>query len=40
LTVGFDPAQAPNGPRLAAVYLSTDPSYRPPGYDPRIDFTK
>lgn len=40
LAVAFEPTHAPNGPRLAAVYLSNDPSYRPPGFDPRIDFTK
>lgn len=40
LGVAFDPTHAPRGPRLAAVYLSSDPSYRPPGYDPRIDFVK
>ena len=40
LIVAFDPTHAPRGPRLAAVYLSSDPSYRPPGFDPRIDFVK
>jgi hypothetical protein len=40
LSVGFDPVHAPNGPRLAAVQVSNDPSYRPPGFDPRIDFVK
>jgi len=27
-------------PRLSAVYLSNDPSYRAPGFDPRVDFRK
>ncbi len=40
LTVAFEPTHAPNGPRLATVYLSSDPSYRPPGFDPRVDFRK
>jgi len=40
LTVAFEPTHAPNGPRLAAVVLSSDPSYRPPGFDPRVDFVK
>jgi hypothetical protein len=40
LSVTFEPNHASNGPRLGAVYLSTDPSYRPPGFDPRVDFRK
>lgn len=40
LSVAFEPTHAPNGPRLSAVYLSSDPSYRPPGFDPRVDFRK
>lgn len=40
LAVAFEPTHAPNGPRLATVYLSSDPSYRPPGFDPRVDFSK
>lgn len=40
LSVGFDPKHSPNGPRLSAVFLSNDPSYRPPGFDPRVDFRK
>ncbi|MBI2299382.1 MAG: fibronectin type III domain-containing protein [Armatimonadetes bacterium] len=40
LSVGFSPTQAPNGPRLATVWLSSDPSWRPPGFDPRVDFVK
>jgi hypothetical protein len=40
LSVAFEPTHAPNGPRLADVYLSNDPSYRPPGFDPRVDFRK
>ena len=40
LSVAFEPTHAPNGPRLSAVFLSNDPSYRPPGYDPRVDFRK
>ena len=40
LSVEFEPTHAPNGPRLSAVYLSNDPSYRPPGFDPRVDFRK
>jgi hypothetical protein len=40
LSVAFEPAHAPNGPRLSAVYLSNDPSYRAPGFDPRVDFRK
>lgn len=40
LSVAFEPTHAPNGPRLSAVYLSNDPSYRPPGFDPRVDFRK
>jgi hypothetical protein len=40
LAVAFEPTHAPNGPRLSAVYLSNDPSYRPPGFDPRVDFRK
>jgi hypothetical protein len=40
LSVAFEPTHAPNGPRLAAVYLSNDPSYCPPGFDPRVDFRK
>ncbi|MCC7491264.1 MAG: fibronectin type III domain-containing protein [Fimbriimonadaceae bacterium] len=38
--VEFEPTQSPRGPRLATVWLSSDPSFRPPGYDPRIDFVK
>ena len=40
LAVAFESTHAPNGPRLSAVYLSNDPSYRPPGFDPRVDFRK
>jgi len=40
LSVAFEPSHAPNGPRLSALYLSSDPSYRPPGFDPRVDFRK
>jgi len=40
LSVTFEPSHAPNGPRLAAVYLSNDPAYRPRGFDPRVDFRK
>ena len=40
LSVAFEPTHAPSGPRLSAVYLSNDPSYRPPGFDPRVDFRK
>ena len=40
LSVAFEPSHAPNGPRLSAVHLSNDPAYRPPGFDPRVDFRK
>lgn len=40
LSVALEPTHAPNGPRLSAVYLSNDPAYRPPGFDPRVDFRK
>ena len=40
LSVAFEPTHALSGPRLSAVYLSSDPSYRPPGFDPRVDFRK
>jgi hypothetical protein len=40
LAVGFESTHAPNGPRLSAVFLSSDPSYRPPGFVPRVDFRK
>ncbi|MHB8898311.1 MAG: hypothetical protein ACYC6Y_06150 [Thermoguttaceae bacterium] len=40
LRLTFEPTHAPSGPRLSAVYLSNDPSYRPPGFDPRVDFRK
>ena len=40
LSVAFEPTHAPTGPRLSAVYLSNDPSYRAPGFDPRVDFRK
>jgi len=40
LSVAFEGTHAPNGPRLSAVYLSNDPSYRAPGFDPRVDFRK
>jgi len=40
LSVAFEPTHAPNGPRLSAVFLSNDPSYRAPGFDPRVDFRK
>ncbi|NUQ61123.1 MAG: fibronectin type III domain-containing protein [Pirellulales bacterium] len=40
LSVAFEPTHAPRGPRLAAVYLSNAPSYRAPGFDPRVDFRK
>lgn len=38
--VGFEPTHAPNGPRLSALFLSSDPAYRPPDFDPRVDFRK
>jgi hypothetical protein len=40
LSVAFEPTHSPIGPRLSAVFLSNDPSYRPPGFDPRVDFRK
>ena len=40
LSIAFEPTHSPLGPRLSAVFLSNDPSYRPPGFDPRVDFRK
>jgi hypothetical protein len=40
ISFAFEPDHAPGGPRLAAVEHANDPSFRPPGFGPRIGFVK